>query len=424
VISPEATAKPKRQIGFIDTSILAMLMFAFTALPALFKLQTTDDTQSSPLLKQVLWSLLYFACGIRLVQLTTLREALAKLAPIWIFCSYMLMTALWSVDSNATLVNAIELLGSTVVGCYLATRYSLSRFIGILSWLFLITILLSAVFLVVFRNHGYSFYGSGAWVGFFPEKNRLGAVMSIGILTFAALYSNTQRPRRFLALLGIIVSAVLVIGSNSMTSILVVCAVAVAIGSIAVWCSPRFGVIGKITIIVGIVAAGAAYSSGLTIDTVLGFVGRTPSLSGRDEMWPFVKEAISNRPLLGYGYNAFFRSEIALNFFYSVAAFNNRPPFHAHNSFLQILIAGGYIGLLIFLIGLGIALWKSFLFFIHSKCSAAFFPIATILFLTIGSADETYFPIINSFEWLVYVAAYIYVTRPGGMGSKNRVSDP
>jgi exopolysaccharide production protein ExoQ len=423
--SPTITrAKPKTitSLEMIDRWIIVLLVIAFTALPALLKLQMSDESQSNPLLKQLMWSFMYLACGVRLLQMGMFKEVLSKLSAIWVFCAYMLLTAAWSVDSSATIVNSIELIGSTVIGCYLATRFELGTFIRILGWIFAITIVLTGIFLTVFRNHGYSFFGSGAWVGFFPEKNLLGASMSLGILTFSGLFAGSKGRLRFLAAVGMIASAILLFGSNSITSIIVVVLVASVIGSLALWQSKRFGVIGRFIVLLGIITVALLYLSGFSMDTVLTMVGRTPSLSGRDEMWPFVKQAIADRPIVGYGYNAFFRSELARGFFYSVAAFNNRPPFHAHNSFLQILIAGGYLGLFIFLVGLLRAFWNSVRYCMRGAQRAAFWPLATLLFLTVGSIDETYFPVINSFEWLVFVAASLYATR--AMAAKTATAKP
>ena len=94
------------------------------------------------------------------------------------------------------------------------------------------------------------------------------------------------------------------------------------------------------------IAVVAVFGFGLTPASVFSLLGREPNLTGRTDFWPYLQQAIADRPWLGYGYNAFFRSGVALDYLqdYIVGA-GGWTPYHAHNSFLQILLDSGYVGL-------------------------------------------------------------------------------
>ena len=49
----------------------------------------------------------------------------------------------------------------------------------------------------------------------------------------------------------------------------------------------------------------------LSPDLILGFLGKDATLTGRTDLWEFVKICISQRPLLGWGFSAFWLSTIS-----------------------------------------------------------------------------------------------------------------
>ena len=84
-------------------------------------------------------------------------------------------------------------------------------------------------------------------------------------------------------------------------------------------------------------------------------------------------------------------------------------PYHAHNSYLQNGVNAGYVGLaaLIAVILIGAYGQRSFIFFGNEGVSRIW-PLAIIVFLTVGSYTETYYPVLNSLEWILFVAAIAY----------------
>lgn len=78
------------------------------------------------------------------------------------------------------------------------------------------------------------------------------------------------------------------------------------------------------------------------------------SLNDRTRVWQASLEAISKRPLLGYGYSVGARGAIRDYWHYA----HWIPP-HAHNEFLEITLDGGIIALAILLVLYGLVFWKA-----------------------------------------------------------------
>ena len=76
----------------------------------------------------------------------------------------------------------------------------------------------------------------------------------------------------------------------------------------------------------------ACLTFGLTPQSLFDLLGRESNLTGRTDFWPYLQQAISERPILGYGYDAFFRSQEGLDTlsYYVVEAGGWSPYHHVH----------------------------------------------------------------------------------------------
>lgn len=97
-------------------------------------------------------------------------------------------------------------------------------------------------------------------------------------------------------------------------------------------------------VLLGLVALAGSTGTLLDLDALLGSVSRTGdaketlTLTGRTELWGFVWEKTLDRPLLGYGFNAF-EAIMSREWFGAEDA-----AVGAHNTFLQALFTVGFIG--------------------------------------------------------------------------------
>ena len=97
---------------------------------------------------------------------------------------------------------------------------------------------------------------------------------------------------------------------------------------------------GYVLLILGL--AGAALLA-VGWQDALAFLGRDPTFTNRTRIWQLVLDYIARRPWLGYGYESFFRANsVDANLIWTVVGF--KTP-HAHNSWLEIGLGMGVIGM-------------------------------------------------------------------------------
>jgi O-antigen ligase len=323
-----------------------------------------------------------------------------------------------------TFKNSIELLGTTLIGYYVVSRFSMSEFLDILSLFFGISVVLSAVLIFFAPGHGRMFWGSGPWSGIYEEKNSLGASMAIAIIVYLIQFFRGSGKRKLLAGLLLLGSVALLVGSDSATALLD-CGAALIIGVLLAGClMPKYRLVAGLIAGLSLAAVlSGIFVFGLTPDALIAAVGRSSTLTGRTDFWPYLVDAIHAQPLLGYGYDAFFRSPIATSYLsYYVIQSYGWSPYHAHNSFLQTCLDTGYVGLASLLFLIAFALVRSLKYFSRRRDTIAMLPMMIVLYLTLGSYTETYLGNFNTVEWILFVAVLLYPVRDlKGVAAANRL---
>jgi O-antigen ligase len=392
------------------------MLIATTVFPAIAKYHNADagESLSSPI-AEVVWSLLYLIAALRLFAVRTVAVALVKKSVfLGLLLVYMLLSVGWSVDPMTTFKNAIELIGTALIAYYIVAYFTLRQCLVILTVLFLILAVVSLAMVVGAPGHGRMFYGSGAWTGIFQEKNNLAAAMALGILTSSLLIFQSKAGIRWLAIGTFGLCFLLLYGSQSATATGAMLAALVTVVCVMVMRSKKMGAAGRVAFVVAIGAlASLVWVAGVTPDALLTAVGRGTNLTGRADFWPYLQNAIADRPILGYGYNAFFRSAdgIAALGSYVVQA-GGWSPYHAHNSFLEVLLDGGVLGLVLLVGTVLVALIRALRYVFVTHRIVAAWPLAIVAYLMVGSFTETYLNQCNTFEMIVFVAALLYPVRP------------
>jgi exopolysaccharide production protein ExoQ len=405
-----AKAKPPEDGAKPADWLPGYLSLLFTALiPALDKPQDLDA--GSPL-SQIVWSIAYMLAAYALFRAGDRAKSLfGHSHVIWAFVLLMLCSTVWSVDPLVTFKNSIELAGTTLVAMYFVMRYPLQRLLECAGLAFGTIAVLSLIAVVFFPQHGRTLWGAGPWQGIYPEKNNLGAAMAFGMITTTiSLFYGTKR-RRFLAFATLLLCLVMLIGSQSATALLASVAATVLGLFFLLSKSPRYGVFTW-------VLAGAVGLAAVVLFVVIGFqpdaslLGRTSNLTGRTDFWPYLQQAIADRPVLGYGYNAFFRSSVGTDYLsYYVVEAGGWSPYHAHDSLLQIALDAGFVGVALTIVLLVVALVRAVRYLSVERGVVSVWPLVIVLYILFGSYTETYVGDYNSFEWIFLVAALLYPLR-------------
>jgi O-antigen ligase len=135
------------------------------------------------------------------------------------------------------------------------------------------------------------------------------------------------------------------------------------------------------------------------------FLGRDIALTGRLPLWIFSLVMALRRPLLGYGYDAFWRTEEG-DTWAVWRAMNWHAP-HSHNGFLEVWLDVGMVGLAILVIGFAIYLKRALLLLRLTSTNEARWPLVFLVLLFISNLTGVSILSRNSLGWIIYVAVGI-----------------
>jgi O-antigen ligase len=145
-------------------------------------------------------------------------------------------------------------------------------------------------------------------------------------------------------------------------------------------------------------------------DSLLLAIGKDSTLTGRTVMWSNAITAGLERPWLGWGFRAFWLGEegpagqVAANRFMVLAG-------HGHNSFLDIWLGTGFVGLFLVLLLLGRTLKNLCQRIYCSQDSLGmWYPIQFLLPLLVGVASDTLLAP-HGFLWMLAVATMCQAPR-------------
>jgi O-antigen ligase len=163
------------------------------------------------------------------------------------------------------------------------------------------------------------------------------------------------------------------------------------------------------------------------LEPVLAALGRDDTFTGRTYIWNPVLDKIWERPLLGYGYGAFWEgwegeSAYVLLVMTMTQWLSNAGslPDHSHNGFLDLWLDLGLLGLSVFAVGVFLALLRATQLLRSTKAVEDTWPL---MFLTFVLLNAVTYPVgleENSIWWVLYVATVLSVAVRIDQAKKNR----
>ena len=320
---------------------------------------------------------------------------------LWLLVGIVLISALWSVVPDLTLRRSFAMVGTTLFGVYLGTRYNLKEQLHLLAW----TLGTGAVFsiLLVITLPSYGTMGglyTGAWQGIYGHKNTLGQLMVISALVFLLLSMSSSR-RIWVARAGFGLSVSLLLLANSKSSLVVLLTLLILLPFCkALQQNYTMGTI--LFIILMILVGGVANLLVSNLETILGAFGRDATLTGRTDIWGAVLDKIKERPWLGYGYKVFWLSQHGEADY----VWNANPwrPNHAHNGFLELTLDLGLLGLLVFVLGFLSAYLGALICILSVKTAVCLWPLLYLTFMLLTNLSESSLLRQNNIYWVLYVA--------------------
>jgi len=310
-----------------------------------------------------------------------------------------LASAAWSEAPATTMRRGFALVGTSVMALYFASRFRLREQLGILAGALGACVGFS--FLFGFLHLGRSVDDvAGAWYGIYTQRNALGTVMVFGVLVFL-LWGRVAEERRWLAWSLVALAFILILLSGSVTSLVAFGVVLLSFPMVSV--IRRFERTGRFLILAGVILIAAGWWAGTSLDKVTEAMGRDSSLTGRTELWGASLLFALDRPLLGYGYNAFWLGlEGPSAEVWQIVGW--AAP-NAHNGLLEIWLDLGIAGVAIAAIGFASYLREAFRL-VHETLRWEYaWPLLFFVTLLTLNLTETAFFQGNSIYWFLYVVA-------------------
>lgn len=187
---------------------------------------------------------------------------------------------------------------------------------------------------------------AGNWRGVFQHKNEAASVM--GLLIFVSIYL-CRRWSLGAGIVMLLLCSLFLLKSGGKTVLGLTPPVLVMSWAIVHWPRWRYAMV---SLLIGF----CAY---VTISTTLDpeffekltKLGIDASFTGRTDIWTIAIDYIGRSPLLGYGYQAFWRSDALLSAFTGSDSWATTAP-TAHNSYFDLVLEGGIPGLFLVMVWL------------------------------------------------------------------------
>lgn len=308
-------------------------------------------------------------------------------------------STLWSQFPLVTLRRSLPFVLAALFGLYLATRFSVRRQLSILRISMVALALGTVVLALCFPKLGLDASAGHHldWQGVFTQKNACGRVM---VLAPAVVLADWRLSFSRLSSLLLFPFLVFMSGSRGAWAIEVVILALYAWLAIAKRTDSRGRVvIFAITVFVTVLGTIFAWCH---LPFLLSMMGRDATLSGRTQIWKQVCRFILQRPLLGWGYAAFWRGIEGQSF--EVVAAVRFIVFHAHNGFLEIWLELGIVGLALFALSY-LRAWRKLWPLLRSgDIRRGTWMIFVLVLIALYDLDENTLLLYNGLFWVLYIA--------------------
>ncbi len=187
---------------------------------------------------------------------------------------------------------------------------------------------------------------AGNWRGFFTHKNGAGAGMVV--LIFIGIFV-ARTSSAFLGALIVALAAVFLVFTESKSPIRllpVVLALSFLITRLRNPTAKFIAAIGVPAIIAVLTIGSVEFEA---MHALVGAWISDPTFTGRDEIWSFALDHIAQRPVVGFGFQAFWGTPELLSNWTYLKSWGYRAS-DAHNGFLNVAVMTGLVGLAVSMI--------------------------------------------------------------------------
>jgi len=322
---------------------------------------------------------------------------------IWllIFVLYVLISSIWSEIPGVSIRRSIALLGTTIFSVYLAARFQPKELYRLLAFVLMILTfesLFLGLFLPSVGTDQYFFVG--AWHGPIGYKNDFGRIMVLAAIFFWTFsdYSKSSRPVYFAFS---VMSIALAIMSSSRSAWLVAACLFVSMLFFSYISRHRGGFTFRATIVICVLLLLVIFVVVPYLEQIFLLVDRDITLTGRTHIWLAAFDLGVNRPWLGHGYRTFWTDQVRGGLIIDG---------HAPNSFLDLWLELGLIGLVLFLLTFIVVSKRAVQHMKQLNDKEGFWYVLFFTYFALYGTVAQNFPNHGSITWILYVTSAMYLS--------------
>ncbi len=357
---------------------------------------------------QMIWAVIYLVLlGFVYVFRNQLYGAFMEQRWIIILSLYLVASTIWSSSPNVTLQDSIVIGLGTLIGGYIGVRFSTEQIFHLIKYVAIIGVFGSLILVAVWPEIALmtSIHHNGLWRGAFTHKNVTGLASLIAIIAFLFCY----RHNIYLRIFFVAAAVVLLVGARASTSF-------IAFGVIlAVFFVQRpLSVRGMDVFLV--ITGGLLLSSFvgllllLNLEDFVGLFGKDLTFTGRTVLWEYGFQSFLTKPFLGFGLSAFWHDTTE----YGGLAVRALAGWNApgiHNGWLELMLAIGLVGTVIFSIVFFGLMQKTYYMMREFPGQAYFYVMMFCILLLVYSLATGVFLLRNSIIHVMIIAFSFSIHR-------------
>ena len=270
--------------------------------------------------------------------------------PLLLLPGFATASALWSIDSGASIKAGILYLLTILIALILGSGVRRVDLLKAVFFTFLAFCMLSWLL-------GYPQIGRQPFQGLLASKNAMGEVGGALVLAAICFFADAASRHKWLsaalALFGLALGAATLFLSEATTATIAtgtaaLCAI-VWLATLRMDAQSRTFLFLSAILFSGVVFGMFFYFQDVIFDYVLGVSGKDTTLTGRTDLWRIADNLIAERPWLGIGYNTFWHpGNLGAEALWRQFGISNRTGFNFHNTYREITVHLGFIGLALF----------------------------------------------------------------------------
>jgi O-antigen ligase len=383
-----------------DAFFLFVLFISSGAMEAFTSSASGDTTQGSPLMK-VLWACVYF---VILISMLVHYKPVAGLLKSNIFFVALLLLAIvslrWSVDPATTLSKSLPLLLSSFIGLEFARRYEIRDQLRLIWMVLALVLVLGVIAQVAFPGlvPDVDQDAGSSWNGIVTTKNAWARLIVLAGIVILSRPRNTRISKAVTVVLMVMILGLLV-ASQSAGGMLIMVAMMGLFVAFRAFRWPRKRLTFTLASLAAATALLVTYAVN-NLDHLTGLLGKDATLTGRVPIWREAIIYIEKQPYLGYGYAAFWSQTSRPGRLVREAIHWDTLP-HAHNGYIDLMLAVGALGLVLYLIANFVGLWRAAHYIRSSTERETMWPMALLTVCFLYQIEEGSIVSGNQIIWIL-----------------------